>query len=341
MGILSKFIKTGKEHIGVDIGSYAVKTAELIEEKDVFKIKNIGYAKIKKPNSNESILEAINESVSMARIAPNKDVNIAVSGSSVVVRFIELPRMNEDELKNAIIFEAEKYIPFSINEVIIDHQLLIPHLGDNKMLVLLIAAKKEIINERLELLTQAGLSVNVIDVASLTNVNAFLKAAKRKKDEVSAIINIGAKATDINIVFDGNLYFTRSVQIGGDDLTKSLADSLSLGLKEAEDLKIKPGERSAEVDEHTKAALRTLGDEIRLSFSYYENQSGHNIEKVYLSGGAAKSHNICDMLREHLDMDVELWGVIASMEIDPSINKELADSVMYQMGTAIGLALRR
>ncbi|MFH0839945.1 MAG: type IV pilus assembly protein PilM [Candidatus Omnitrophota bacterium] len=341
MGLFSAFIKTGKDHIGIDIGSYSVKTVELAQEKDIFRIKNMGYARVKKANSTESLLEAISESVSMAKIAPNKDVNVAISGSSVVVRFIELPRMSEDELKNAIIFEAEKYIPFSVNDIIIDHQLIIPHLADNKMLVLLIAAKKDVINERLEVINKAGLSVNVIDVASLAGVNVFLTMAGRKKDEVAAIINIGAKGTDISIVSDDILYFTRSIQVGGDELTKALSDSLSLGQKEAEELKINPGERAQEVSECVKTVLYTIADEIRLSFSYYENQSGRNIGKIYLAGGTAKSMNIGDMLHERLDVDTELWEPIASMAMESSIKAELADSLKYQMSTAIGLALRR
>lgn len=341
MGIFGSFIKRGKDHIGMDIGSYSVKTVELVQEKDIFKIKNMGYGRVAKAGSAESAQEAIRESLSMAKIVSNKDVNIAVSGASVVVRFIELPRMNEDELKNAIIFEAEKYIPFSVHDVIIDHQLLIPHLADNKMLVLLIAAKKDVINERLDMVSQAGLSVNIVDVASLACANAFLMTAKRKKEEAAAVINIGAKGTDISIVSGDILCFTRSIQIGGDDFTKALSDSMSLGQKEAEELKINPGEKSQEVNDGMKAALHNVADEIRLSFSYYENQSGRNIARVYLSGGMAKSMKIRDMLYERLDVDVELWDPAASFAIEPSISRDLVDSVKYEMGTAIGLALRR
>ncbi len=340
MNLFKNLIKTGREHIGVDIGSYSVKAAELLREKDVFKIINIGYAKVKKPNAAESMAEAVREACAMAKIPEGTDVAVAVPGASVVVRFIELPRMTEDELKNAIIFEAEKYIPFGINEVIIDHQLLIPHLGDNKMLVLLIAAKKDIINERLELITQAGLSARVLDVASLANVNSFLAAAKRNKSEIAAVINIGAKATDINIISEDVLYFTRSIQIGGDELTKSLAESFSLNMKDAEELKINPKDKTAEVAEKTKTVLHTIVDEIHLSFSYYENQSGRNIEKVYLSGGAATSANICGLMKENLDMDAALWDPTGFMIPDSLVDSRLLNSIKYQMGTAIGLALR-
>ncbi|MDP3789157.1 MAG: type IV pilus assembly protein PilM, partial [Candidatus Omnitrophota bacterium] len=244
MNLFKNLIKTGREHIGIDIGSYSVKAAEISREKDIIRIINVGYAKVKKPGVAESMAEAVREACAMAKTPEGTNVAVAIPGSSVVVRFIELPHMTEDELKNAIIFEAEKYIPFGINEVITDYQLLIPHLGDNKMLVLLIAAKKDIINERLELITQAGLSARVLDVASLANVNSFLTATKRNKSEIAAVINIGAKATDISIVSEDVLYFTRSIQIGGDELTKSLAESFSINVKDAEELKINPKDKA-------------------------------------------------------------------------------------------------
>lgn len=340
MNLFRGLIKTGREHIGVDIGFHSVKVAELSREKDIFKIINIGYAAVKRPNVTESIAEAVKEASAMAKVPEGSDVAIAVPSLAVVVRFIELPRMTQDELKNAIVFEAEKYIPFGINEVVIDHQLLIPHIGDNKMLVLLIAAKKDIVNERMELITQAGLSARLLDVSSLAGVNSFLASAGRNTNEISAVINIGAKATDINIVSENVLYFTRSVQIGGDEITKLLAESFSLSAKDAEELKINPKDKAAEVAEKVKTILNAIIDEIHLSFSYYENQSGRNIEKVYLGGGVAASANVCELMKENLDIDAVLWDPAGSMASGSLTDGKLLDSMRYQMGTAIGLALR-
>ncbi|MDP3788817.1 MAG: pilus assembly protein PilM, partial [Candidatus Omnitrophota bacterium] len=187
---------------------------------------------------------------------------------------------------------------------------------------------------------QAGLSARVLDVTSLANVNSFLTATKRNKSEIAAIINIGAKATDINIISEDVLYFTRSIQIGGDELTKSLAESLSMNMKDAEELKVNPKDKIAEVAEKTKTILHTIVDEIHLSFSYYENQSGRNIEKVYLSGGLATSADICGLMKENLDIDAALWDPTGFMIPDSSLDSRLLNSVKYQMGTAIGLALR-
>ncbi len=340
MKLFNPFKKKKKSRIGVDIGSYAVKAVELsAEEKNNFKIKNIGYSRIADPTSRESLVEAIKDSAGKANIL-GKEVSIAVSGPSVIVRFIELPRMTQDELRNAITFEAEKYIPFNINEVTVGHQLLIPRLGNNMMLVLLVAVKKDLITERLSLAKEAGLSASVLDVDSFANVNAFLMKAARNKDEIPALIDIGAKAMDINIIDEDILYFTRGVQLGGDDITKVISEVLSVDFKNAEDIKINPADRASEVREKIEPILCNMVDETRLSFSYYENQSGKSIRKVYLAGGGARIANFCNMFKENLGIDVVSWNPTESMEIEASVDTQLVGSIKDRLGVAIGLALR-
>lgn len=341
MSLFNKLLKPNKTHIGVDIGSYAIKAVELSKEKDNFKIKNLAYVKVENPGSRDSLLQAIKESANKANIL-NKEVNIAISGPSIIVRFIELPRMTGDELRNAISFEAEKYIPFSSDEVIIDHQLLIPHLGDeNKMLVLLVAAKKDLITERLNLLNEAGLSAGILDVSSFANINAFLLGGtSRKMDKIAALVDIGAKATDINIIDGDILYFTRNIQLGGNDITKVLSDARSVDLNSAEDMKVNPSLKASLVNEAIKPILHNIIDEIRLSFSYYENQSGKSIEEVFLTGGSSKVSNFYNMLKENLGVAVVPWNITEHMELAASVDNQLVDSIKDQLGVAIGLAAR-
>ena len=340
MKFLNKFIIYKEGHIGLDIGSYAVKAVELSRaEKNNFKINNAGYARIENPASRESRIRAIKAATGKLNIV-GKEVNIAVSGPSVIVRFIELPHMTADELRNAVPFEAEKYIPFSINEVNISHQLLIPRLGNNMMLVLLVATKKDLITERLGLINELGLSARILDITSFANVNAFLSNTGRKKGEIAALIDIGAKAMDINIIDENILYFTRSVQMGGEDLTKILSEALSTDLKSAEDIKINPADKGDLVREKIEPVLRNMIDETRLSFSYYENQSGKAIGRVYLTGGGSGITNFPSMLKENLGIDVVLWDPTEFIEIDASVDTQLLDSIKDQLGVAIGLALR-
>ena len=337
---LKSLLRRKRDRIGIDVGSYAIKIVELSGAKDDLKINNIAYVRIADPNSKNSLIQAIKEAVIKANVT-DKDVSIAVSGPSVIVRFLELPAMNEKELENAISFEAEKYIPFSINEVVINHHLLIPRLGnENKMLVLLVAAKKEIVAERLNLLNEAKVSVGVLDVASFADINAFLGRVEGKKEEIVALVDIGAKATDINIIDGGVLYFTRSIQLGGADITKVLSGALSVDLQSAEDIKLNPGDKAALVNEKIEPILHNIIDEIRLSFSYYENQSGKSIQKVHLTGGSSRAAGLDTMLKENLGIEVVLWDPTEGMAANPSVDQQLVASIKDQLGVAIGLALR-
>ena len=340
MGSYSKFLKREKLNIGIDIGSYAVKAVAISKEKDNLKLKKIACVKVGLISSKEGLIKATKEAASRVN-AFMRDVNIAISGPSVIIRFIELPRMTENELRNAISFEAEKYIPFNIEEVTIGHHLLIPRLGDeNKMLVLAVAAKKDLINERLSLLSEAGLSAGVLDVASLANFNAFTIRSKRKKDEVVALVDIGARATEVSIIEENTLHFTRSIQLGGNNITKVLSDTLSMDLKGSENIKISPTGREAEVNEKMEGVLHNIIDEIRLSFSYYENQSGKSIQRAYLTGGSSKIASFNIMFKEHMGIEVSSWDATEGLELDPSITSQQIDSIKDQLGVAIGLALR-
>ena len=340
MKFLNNLISKKKSSIGLDIGAYAVKVVELFHgEKNDLKIKNVGYAKIEKPSSRESIIRAIKESTRGAN-AFGKELNVAVSDPSVIVRFLELPRMTQDELRNAIPFEAEKYIPFSIDEVVIDHQQLIPQIGSNMMLVLLVAVKKDVIEERLSLLSEAGQSAGILDVASFANVNGFLAKSGEGKGGIKALIDVGARAMDISIIDENILYFTRSIQLGGNDVTKALSDALSLDFESAEELKINPKDKEPLIREKLEPVLRNMIDETRLSFSYYENQSGKNIEKVYLTGGCSKITGFYDMFKENLGINVLTWDPSRLIEADPSLDSEFVASIKDQLAVAVGLALR-
>ena len=329
-----------KSQVGIDIGSHSVKAIELSQgQKGGATIKNIGYAKIEGPATKENQVRALKEAAAQAG-ALNKDVAIAVSGPSVIVRFIELPQMSDAELRNAITFEAEKYIPFSINDVIIDYKLLVPQFGANQMLVLLVAAKKDFIAERLGIADAAGLSVSIIDVTAFASANSFLERTARKGEEVAALVDIGAKAMDISIIDGDILYFTRNIQLGGDDITKVLSEALSIDLKGAEAIKINPAAKAGLVKEKTQPILHNIVDEIRLSFSYFENQSGKNIGRAYLAGGSSRMAGLYDIFTEGLGVAAVTWDPAERIEIDTGADAQLIASIKDQLGVAIGLALR-
>jgi type IV pilus assembly protein PilM len=271
-----------------------------------------------------------------------KDVNISVSGQSTIVRFVSMPKMSSEELKGAIRFEAEKHIPFPIEECILDYQVLKKDDKDNKIEVLLAAAKKAFIMEKVAAIEGCGLAVNLIDVDSFAVANCFLKNfPEHDASKSAALLDIGAGITNVSIVQGQAMRFSRDIAIGGADLTSAVSKSLNLDMKTSEGIKLAPGPRLQEVINCTKNTLSTLFDELRLSFSYYENQSGSQVDEVYISGGAAISAGLDSSFSEAFETKPVMWDSLQFLDKSKlQQNADLANGMGRCFAVAAGLAVR-
>ncbi len=326
-------------HIGLDIGSYAVKIVNMLREKEKRILLGYGMATIETPEDDASIRKAVEAALSKLNV-DTKDVAISVSGPGVIVRYVELPRMTDDELKNAIEFEAEKYIPFKLDEVMIDHQVLIRQMPDNKMLVLLVAAKKELVDKKVALVQSLGFTPTIIDVCSLAMVNSFLEGNKGAEAKTSALINVGHHFTDINIISGGTLSFTRSVNVGGSDLAKMAVEAMGGDTAEAMRLMLSPGEKGEDFVAAIRRGMDNITDEIRLSMSYFENQSNSGIQEMYITGGCARLKPLLHRIKESLGIEPVVWDPTALLEPVEGISGEDLSSAKEFLGISIGLALR-
>jgi len=173
-------------------------------------------------------------------------------------------------------------------------------------------------------------------------LNAFQRLSPGIKQEgVYAMINIGARFTNMNIITKGYPYFTRDIMWGGMDISTRIKELLGLSSNEAEVLKCNPGERKAEVAGVITSSLEKFKSEIRMSFDYFETQFGKNIEKLYISGGTAYLFNMLDFLRNSLEVDVVLWNPFEGIKIiDESVDNEFKNSP-GKFAVATGLALRK
>lgn len=325
--------------LGLDIGSYAVKAVELAIEKDAVKLAGFAVAEIGEKDTDERIKAAVQEAVSKTG-GKTKDAAIALSGPGVIVRYIELPLMTEGELKNAIVFEAEKYIPFKIDDIILDHQILIPQKPDKKMLVLLVAAKKDLINRRIEFVRELGLNPVLIDVTPLALVNAFFAGGGAQADKIAALISIGHRFTDINIVSGEMLMFTRSINVGGWDLARMVAEGS--GADPASAMKsIREDKGGGEaLDSSIRRGIENIIEEIRLSFSYFENQFDTNIGSIYCTGGCARLAPLAQMIKEGIGIEPLLWDPAKSLQIEGGVSREELGAAKGLLGVSIGLAMR-
>lgn len=297
--------------------------------------------KEKLTQKKEKIVDAIKKGVKEADIN-ERDVVSAVAGQSVIVRYIEMPHMSMEELAGAIRFEAEQYIPFDLANVELDYQVLeekMEHTPD-KMRILLVAAKTDLIKEHISILDGASLKPAVVDVDAFAMINAFERIKSPDKEECVALINIGHSLTNINILRGGVPYFTRDVFLAGKDITEALAKNFGLEFSQAEKLKRERG-NVTESDAFNKAlhlGMEELVGEIRLSFDYYENQATEkNISHVFLTGGTSLLPQIDKFLSESLGMTVEAWNPFKDLKISGGV-KEWGH-VAPTLAVSLGLAL--
>jgi type IV pilus assembly protein PilM len=338
--ILSK-IKDGfsKERfsVGVDIGSSQVKAVKLKLAKDQVELCSFNIE-----SSNLDLGEVLKNILEPHSGLP---INISVSGQQSIIRYVNFPRMNNFELKQALKFEAQKHIPFSTAEVNLDGYILKDDLPDNKMLVLIAAVKKELVNQRLKLIEGLGYQVNIIDIDSIALVNAFnFNNPFEAEDDhkASALLNVGSSITNLDILDAGIPRLSRDMHIAGNAFTQKVADIFSLDFVNAEKLKInsEPDDKLNKIKAGIESAMVNLSGEIRTSFDYYESQGTFSVGKIFLSGGSAKFSGLKEMLEHFLNIAVEYWDPFKKIKIGADIDQAKLKESQGELAVAVGLAIR-
>ncbi len=330
-----------KEAVGLDIGSYSIKVASVKKEAaehvlNIYNIKNV------KNNGNKSsdIGSLIEEVFSEIDLHP-EDVNLSISGPDVIVRFIDLPKMSKDQLANALFFEAEKYIPFNVNEVIMDSLILGDAADPGQMRVLLAAAKREVLEKRIKLVEKAGMSVNLVDIDSFAIFNAYLESYPASDNNGKAFLDFGHSQTNVLISIGSEPSFMRQVQIGGGDITGAICKKIGISAKEAEQMKMNPGEENKEtVQQAVASVLDDLIGEIQLSLGYFENRYNNMVGDFFCSGGMIYQEGVMEYLGNKLGVQVKKWSPVSGIRLSEDLSREDTDQVSSQLAVCVGLALR-
>lgn len=345
------FLKKKKEVIGIDIGSSSVKLVQLKDLKGTYQLLNVGIV----PLPPEAIVDnTLMDSSSIVNAIKNlmaslgvkiKDVACSISGNSVIIRKIILPAMPSEELEDQIAWEAEQYIPFDINDVNMDFQILSPDSNDpSKMNVLLVASKKDIINDYFAVFNEAGLLLSVVDVDSFAVQNAFEVNHDVGVEEVIALINIGASVMNINVVKGGITLFTRDVQMGGNLYTEEIQKQMGLSSTEAESMKM------LAMDTGNNALLEILvkvnesiTQEIRRSLDFYNSTANDDrITRIFVSGGSSKVYSLLEAINEKLGLPVEMINPFARLKYnEKDFDPEYLQEIGPLMAVSVGLATRR
>lgn len=345
------FFKKKKEVIGIDIGSSTVKLVQLKETKGTYQLLNLGII----PLPPEAIVDnTLMDSASIATAVKNlvtslgikiKDAACSISGNSVIIRKISLPTMSSEELEDQITWEAEQYIPFDINDVNLDFQILSPDSVDPaRMNVLLVASKKDIINDYVGVFNEAGLQLAVVDVDSFAVQNAFEINHDSGPDEIVALVNIGANVMNINVVKAGITLFTRDVQMGGNLYTDEIQKQLGVSSPEAESAKILAYEtRSRALIDVLEKVNDTITQEIRRSLDFFNSTANDDrITRIFLSGGCSKVYHLQESIADKLGLPVQKVDPFARLKYnDKEFDPEYLQEIAPFMAVTVGLAIRR
>lgn len=328
--------KRADTSIGIDIGSQAIKMVKLRLLKGSAELLAFAFEE-----GCSDLAGALKRIMQPEKI---RKVNISVSGPEVLTRYVNFPRMSQEELTSSLKFEVQKHIPFSISEVNLDSVILKANLPDNKMLVLVAAVKKEFINQRLKFLQDAGLSVNIIEVDSLALINSFNFSycdEPELKNKAVALLNIGGAFSNLNILEECVPRLSRDIQIAGNDFTRKLQEVSAVNFEMAEVLKLNP--KNENLDKIIRAVdpvAANLANEIRTSFDYYESQSSSSVSKIFLSGAGSKFKGLKDVLANLVGIEVQYWDPLKKISTADITDIEKLKDKAAELAVAIGVALR-
>jgi len=341
-----------KGTIGLDIGSSYIKIVQLKDlkggyELELFDVLPLPPELIVDGSIIDSfrLIDSLKELLRKSKVK-TKDSVIGIAGhSSVIIKRISLPEMSEEELSESIKFEAEQYVPFDIEEVSLDFQILGPKNEPGQMDVILVAVKKDIINEYVSVVKEAGFNPVIVDVNSFALENMYEINYEIEPDKNVAIVNIGASTINMNILKGGISVFTRDSAIGSNLHTETLQREFNLTYENAERLKKgEPVENVSSDDAFSviESASDEITSEVNRSFEYFRSSVAHeDINEVVLSGGCALIKNFLKPFAERIGVETKVIDPFRNIKIPKKFDVTYIEEIAPMAAVAVGLAIRR
>jgi len=342
-----------KDHlVGLDIGSRTVKVGEIESSSSgqtLIKFGTLDIAPgiieedgIKDP---ESAADSIRQLFKLYNVK-EQNVAISVGGYSVIVKKINVQSKSEDQLQETIHLEAEQYIPFDISDVNLDFQILGgSESNPNQMSVLLVAAKKEMVNDYLNVLELAGLNPCIIDVDAFALQNIY-EANYEASDECVALIDIGANKTSLNIMKGGSSVFMRDVSLGCSQINHKIVSHIDCSAEEAEEIKHNENQDRIDPEDLNDIVASVVSGwttEIRRALDFfYSTYQDDQISKIILSGGGANIKEFRKLLSVQTSTDVGIINPFEKLKINESqLDTAYLNKLAPQAAICLGLAIRR
>lgn len=345
----------GKTLVGVDIGATSIKVCQLKETRKGYSLVKLGYHPLEPQTivdrhvmNSQAVVDALVRTFQRAKIR-QKEVALSVSGQSVISRKITVPIMTTAELDEQIQWEAENHIPFDIKDVNVDYEILRRRPEAGQMDLLLVAAKRDELNDYVQILRQAKLKPVVVDIDAFTIQNLFVYNRGISPDQTYAIINVGATQASINIISRGVSAFTRDIANGGNYLTEQIIKQLGVPYEQAEELKIQAATAHAasalpaKLHEVVDQVCDTIAGEIQRSLDFFLATSGEErIGRVFLTGGTANLAQLAAAIERRSRVAVEVVQPIERVAVEgKDVDRQLLEQRSAQLAVALGLAMRK
>jgi len=350
-----------RDIVGIDVGSYAVKVVLLKLEGQTWSLRAWGYLPINAkadatPDEKKVVIVNALRAFQIEKALKIKEAAASLSGNAVIVRYVKFPRLTKTELQATLTTEAEPFIPFDINEVQLGFHILgeIVEDGQKKMETVLVAAKKDLVASRLEILEACGFHPTIVDVDSFALENVHEQIRDEKETGAALYLNIGHMVTNLSIVENGVTRVVRDVFISGQTMSKAIIKAFQCEPQRAEELKksfgliIDPAEKEKALSTGNREALgvsqalgqvaRDLVGEVHRSVDFYLSQGpDRTIGRIYLAGGSARVKNLDKHLANELKVPVAVLDPFSFVKGAEAVPAEIRPT----FGVAMGLALRR
>jgi len=345
----------GKNLVGVDIGSASIKACLVKETRKGLGLVRLGYVPLGpqvivdgQVMDAGAVVEALGKVFADAKIR-QRECALSVSGQSVIIRKITVPMMTPAELDEQIQWEAEQHIPFDIKDVQVDYQVLRTRPEASQMDLLLVAAKKDRIEDYAQLARNAKLKPVVCDVDSFTVQNLFEYSRGLPEDKTIALINVGASFSSLSIIANGVHVFPREIANGGNAVTEEIQKQLGIPFEQAEAYKCggsdpaRGGMVPQQVVQILEAATDSIAAEIQRSIDFYLATSGEGeIARIYVTGGTANLPALAKAIERRARAPVEAWSPIEKVSVEAKeVDAQLLTQRAAQLSVALGLSLRK
>ncbi len=336
---IHKFTSPIKESssVGLDIGTSECKLIEISKSNDSFELLSWAVD----PVLDGNVAATLQKMLSRLKI-PCKAPYTSIFGKGTLIRYIDMPRMSKDELKNSFGIESDKYFPFPQDKIYTDCYILDAQAAGQQMSVMAAAVKREIVDQRIKLLSDLGAQADFIGLDSIALANVInVLGCKEEADKNTgmALLDMGDTVSNLTIFVDRLPRFSRDIYIGGRDFTKSISNALGVGFADAEKLKINPGERLKDVAIAYESVIGNIVQELKLSFDYFVTERNKEIQTLLLTGGCSLLTGVSDTLKSNLEIKVQAWDPFSNIKINPELSGVEIHKNAAKLSVALGLAL--